>query len=156
MGTQTKKAASVRGQKSRTKAAPALGERLNGGKKNGAVNGTTTLVPRAPRKTIRTDFGLALPTFAKMTGIVDNALADWEHNKTVRLDAAVLRRLTRVAGILEGLSRVMRREFIATWVQQPNDACKEIGVRTPLDLFAKGDYGTLEGMVWYLESGTPG
>jgi transcriptional regulator with XRE-family HTH domain len=134
---------------------PALAERLNRGKRNGTVNGAR-MAQKVLRKTLRTDFGLALPTLAKMTGIHADVLTNWERNKAVRLDSVTQRRLARIAGILDGLARVIRRDFIATWLEQPNDACKELGAATPLDLFAKGDYETLEGMVWYLESGTPG
>jgi hypothetical protein len=90
-----------------------------------------------------------------MAGITQTALAAWEQDGDGRLDGAAYGRLGRVARILEGLGRVMRRAFIPTWIVQPNDACKEIGARTPLDLFARGDYEALEDMVWYLESGTP-
>jgi hypothetical protein len=48
----------------------------------------------------------------------------------------------------------MRQSF-STWLEQPNNACKEINIRTPLDLFESGDFATLEGMIWHVESGTP-
>jgi hypothetical protein len=38
---------------------------------------------------------------------------------------------------LSGLARVMRKSFIWTWLEQPNDACKEVGAGAPLDLLAR-------------------
>lgn len=90
-----------------------------------------------------------------MTGIAPSALARWEDGEANALDGHALARIGRVAPILRGLARVVRRTFIPAWVEQPNDACKEVGAARPLDLFERGDYATLEDMVWYLESGTP-
>src|SRR5262249_42225428 len=112
-------------------------------------------LPQTPPRTLRTDFGLRLATFAKMTGVSQKALAEWEQDEAASLDDESFGRIGRVAHILVGLARVMRRAFIPTWIEQPNDACKEIGAGSPLDLFKKGDYETLEDMVWYLKSGTP-
>jgi transcriptional regulator with XRE-family HTH domain len=117
--------------------------------------GRKPALPKAPPKTLRTDFGLDLATFAGMAGVSPTALAAWEQGKTVRLDDQARGRLGRVTRILEGLARVMQRRFIPTWLRQPNAACEEAGARTPLDLFERADYETLEDMVWYLESGTP-
>jgi hypothetical protein len=107
--------------------------------------------PEATRA--RTDFGLSLTVFAKMTG-VPAAVAKWEEGKG-RLSGEALGRIDRVAHILRGLGRVMRRSFVPTWVEQPTDACAERVARTPLDLFERGDYEALESMVYYMESGTP-
>ena len=81
-------------------------------------------------------------------------MARWEANQA-DLNAAAARRVQRVASILARLAGVMRRAFIPTWLDRPNDACKEIGVCTPLDLYEKGDYETIERMIWYIESGSP-
>ncbi len=79
----------------------------------------------------------------------------WEANQ-VSLKGAAAARLKRVAAILARLSGIMRLSFIPTWLEQPNNICQEIGVRTPLNLFEEGDYETIEDMIWYAESGTPG
>ena len=104
---------------------------------------------------IRADAGLSLPTFARMTGVPEEALARWQEGNE-QLDPVALSRLERVCCILQGLARVMRVSFIATWLEQPNDACKEIGTRTPLALLERGDYAEVEDMIFYLESGVPG
>ncbi len=105
-------------------------------------------------ETLRTDYELSLPIFARMTGVPEATLASWEEG-TDQLDSAALARIERIAGILHGLTRVMHLSFIPTWLEQPNDACKELGARAPLDLIERGDYAEVEGMVFYLESGAP-
>ena len=117
---------------------------------------TKTAPSKAPKRTIRSDFDLSQASFARMTGITPDALVQWEQDKTARLDDETCARIKRVASILERFARVMRREFIPTWIEQPNAACKEIGATTPLELFERGEFESLEDMAWYLESGTPG
>jgi DNA-binding transcriptional regulator YiaG len=75
------------------------------------VQGKETALPKSPSKTIRTDFGLSLATFARMTGLTQKALAEWEQDRAIRLDGEAAGRIGRVARILEGLARVMRRPF---------------------------------------------
>jgi transcriptional regulator with XRE-family HTH domain len=142
------------GRRKPTKGAARDGKKSVGLKKTRG-KGRQSASPQAPPRTLRTDFDLSLATFAKITGVAPKDLARWEQGKAVRLDDEASGRVDRVARILEGLARVMRRTFIPTWMAQPNDACKEMGARTPLELFERGDYETLEDMVWYLESGTP-
>lgn len=70
-------------------------------------------------------------------------------------DAAGRARLQKVGKVLKGLARVMRKGFIPTWLARPNDACREAGVRTPLDLLEQGDFGTVEQMIYFFEAGEP-
>src|SRR5438045_2598250 len=107
-----------------SKGAPNNGRKPGRHKKAGASK-MKTLFKSSPQ-TARTDFGLSLATFARLTGVPQNTLAKWESDKTVRLDNPALSRICRVVGILEGLARVMQRTFIPTWIGQPNDACKEV------------------------------
>jgi hypothetical protein len=43
--------------------------------------------------------------------------------------------------------------LIGTWIEQPYDACKEIGANRYFELFVRGVYEGLEKMIWYLKSG---
>jgi DNA-binding transcriptional regulator YiaG len=135
-------------------------EHLNGRGSRRAGAKTTRKVnaePLAPTtaETVRADFGLAVSTFAKMVHVPAAVLGGWEKG-LVSLDADAEQRIGRVAAILEGLAQVIRRTYVAIWLVQPNDACKEIGAHAPLDLFKCGDYEAVEDMVFYLESGSPG
>jgi hypothetical protein len=130
--------------------------------RNGAPNAAARTVKQpGPKRRIKTAarnvraaMGLDLPTFAKMVHVPVPVLANWE-GKDGTLDTEAEDRVTQVGVILAGLARVMRRQFIPTWLARPNDACKEIGVRTPLDLFKRGNYKAVEDMVFYMESGSP-
>src|SRR4051794_1902670 len=109
---------------------------------------------RVPRS-LRADYGLSLPLFATMAGAPSSALQKWEEGRG-ELESGTLERLDRVGRILGRLARVMRRSFIPTWLEQPNDACKELGVRAPLDLLARWNYEEIEGLIFSQESGVPG
>ncbi len=108
----------------------------------------------APLIAVRTNYGISLGVFAKMVHVPPKVLGEWEEGR-VSLDPDTAERLGRVATILKGLAHVMRQPFIPIWLTRTNDACKEIGVRTPLDLFKRGDYDELDSMVFYMESGSP-
>jgi hypothetical protein len=47
----------------------------------------------------------------------------------------------------------MRGSYIAIWLSQPSEACADLGVKTPADLFARGDYQAVEEMIFFLGSG---
>jgi DNA-binding transcriptional regulator YiaG len=106
-------------------------------------------------RSLRTDFGLSLSTFSKMVGVPSKVLTAWEANQ-VSLKGAAAARLKRVSTILARLAGIMQPAFVPKWLERPNNACQEIGVRSPLHLFEEGDYETIEDMIWYAESGTPG
>jgi hypothetical protein len=87
-------------------------------------------------------------------GISEAALKSWEEG-TGWPDPATIERGERARRVLSGLARVMRKSFIPTWLEQPNDACKEVGAATPLDLLQRGNFREVEDMIFYLESSVP-
>jgi hypothetical protein len=89
-----------------------------------------------------------------MPGVSEAALRRWEEGSGPPDDAAV-ELFERVKRILNGMARVMRKSFIPTWLEQPNDTCMEVGSTTPLDLLGRGDFAAVEDMIFYLESGVP-
>ncbi len=111
---------------------------------------------RFVRRSARQDFNLSLQTFSKMTGIPEPLLATWESSDRYDFTGRKLDRLDRTVRILDRMAKVVKRSYIPTWVEKPNDACKELGCVRPLDLFESGAYAALETMVYYLESGAPG
>jgi hypothetical protein len=64
-------------------------------------------------------------------------------------DAARLERVKKLAGIMEGLARVMKKGFILTWLITPNNACDG---RASADLLAAGDFSTMEKIVYSLKA----
>ena len=104
---------------------------------------------------LRTDYGLSRATFARLVGVSEALVKRWEEGSETP-DAPLLKRIDRVGRILSRLAGVMRKSFIPTWLARPNDVCRELGARTPLDLLERGKYQEVESMLYYLESGLPG
>jgi hypothetical protein len=88
---------------------------------------------------------------AHMLGVTEPTLATWVAGKPASAKDAA--KTQRVGAILKTLTGVMRRSFIPTWLAQPNPACAELDARNPLDLMSRGDYETVEGMLFHLGSG---
>src|SRR5947209_6751509 len=69
---------------------------------------------------LRSEYGLTRQTVARMVGVSEGTVARWEEGKG-RPGDATARRVRRVEGVLKGLAQVMRRGFIPTWLEQPNN-----------------------------------
>lgn len=92
--------------------------------------------------------GLGLAALSRASGIPEEVLVGWPRKAT----AARRERLLRIQGILDGLARVMRKDFIATWLQRPNQAAKGC---SPLRLLEQGNYAAVQEMVYRFEAGEP-
>jgi DNA-binding transcriptional regulator YiaG len=100
---------------------------------------------------VRRRYGLSRKLFACMLGVSEATWAKWKAGS--QLSSANLGRVLRVARILRKLERSVRRDYIATWLEQPSKACADLGVSTPADLFARRDYDAIEDMIFFLGSG---
>src|SRR3954447_20264527 len=81
-----------------------------------------------PAEKLHHEFGVDHPTLARMLGLPERVLTEWENGNTVTPEGR--EKIRRVEEILRGLARVMNRDFIPTWLASPNEAC---GGRSPLD-----------------------
>jgi hypothetical protein len=86
-----------------------------------------------------------------MLSVTEATLAKWENGAPLGPAKAI--KVQRVRGLLYQLEQAMRRSYIATWLRQPSAACADLGVQTPADLFARGDYQAIEDMIFFLGSG---
>lgn len=123
---------------------------------DGAMRSTSKGRPVPLRSTaalpkLRDAYGLDRATLARMVGVSAGTLARWERG-VVTPDGARLGKIKRVGQILKGLARVMKKDFISTWLSHPNDACEG---RSPVDFLEEGDYETIEDLVYFLEAGEP-
>jgi DNA-binding transcriptional regulator YiaG len=100
---------------------------------------------------LREDFNLSREILATALRVSDTTLAKWEKG-TSPPAAGSLASIKRLENIVAGLSRVMKKGFIPTWLTSPNDACER---KTPLDLLAKGDYESVQDLIYFLEAGEP-
>lgn len=108
---------------------------------------TAAIRPQA----IRERYGLDRALFARILGVAPPGLARWEKNG--KLPDHAQARARRVTDLLRGLSRVMPKAEVASWLVTPNEACRSAGGRTPADLMEKGRYDKLEAMIYFFESG---
>ena len=49
----------------------------------------------------------------------------------------------------------MRKSYLPTWLEKPNEACAELGANAPVDLMERGDYDAIEDMIFFFGSGVP-
>jgi DNA-binding transcriptional regulator YiaG len=112
-------------------------------------------VPEPPRRLtvgeLRQTLGLSRRVFSRLTGFSERAIADWEGGKD--LSEPTRQRMTELQRLQQGLARVMKQEFIADWLQTPNDA---FGGLKPIEVVERGEIDRLWRMIYLLESGQPG
>jgi hypothetical protein len=94
---------------------------------------------------------LTQPLFARLLSVDETTLAGWE--KTGKLPKDTKTKLRQVAGLLKGLSRVIPKQKLTSWLTKSNDACRSAGENTPADLIEKGRYDKIEAMIYFFESG---
>ena len=109
------------------------------------------LSPRTAVGALRHRYQLSRELFAHMLGVTEATLAKWESGAP--LGPANRIKVQRVRGLLHQLEQAMRRSYIATWLRQSSAACADLGVQTPADLFARGDYRAIEDMIFFLGAG---
>lgn len=100
---------------------------------------------------LRQALGLSRKVFSRLTGFSERAVADWEAGKD--LSDPTRQRMTEMQRLQQGLARVMQQEFIADWLQSPNDA---FGGLKPIEVVERGEIDRLWRMIYLLESGQPG
>jgi DNA-binding transcriptional regulator YiaG len=103
---------------------------------------------------LRADYGLSKAVLARILGVSVAALGQLE-NGQAGLSAAQRKTVERVEKILARAAQAMHREYIPTWLEKPSPACAEIGARAPIDLIERGDYDTVEDLLFFLGSGVP-
>ena len=106
---------------------------------------------RASLMQLRESYGLSRQTLKRALHASASALAKWEKGTSPPTPGSVAK-IKQLEKIIEGLSRVMKKDFIRTWLTNQNDACEG---KSPLDLLAKGDYESVEDLVYFLEAGEP-
>ena len=106
---------------------------------------------RASLLQLRESFGLSRQILKSALHASDTTLAKWEKRTSPPAPDSVAK-IKRLEKIVEGLARVMKKDFIATWLSSPNEACEG---KAPLDLLAEGDYESVEDLVYFLEAGEP-
>lgn len=99
---------------------------------------------------LRERFGLNRKVFSRVVGFSERAIADWEADKP--LSGVSLQRMREMSRLQLALAHVMREEFIATWLNTPNDGFEGL---KPLEVIERGEIDRLWRMIYQLESGIP-
>ena len=141
------------GAKSKSNAAKKRsGARANSMRSAGKhVEAVTRTSGRNHPEMLRRRYGLPPKLFARILGVTEGTLAKWEAGSP--LSTARSAHLLAVARILRKLERSVRRDYIATWLGQPSQACADLGVEVPADLFASKKYEAIGDMIFFLGSG---
>lgn len=100
---------------------------------------------------LRERIGLNRRLFARLTGYSERALAAWEGGK--QLSDQALPRMIEIKRLHAALSRVMKAEFVGTWLQTPNQAFEKL---KPIEVVERGEIDRLWKMIHVLESGQAG
>src|SRR5262245_38837611 len=72
---------------------------------------------------LQNSYGLSRQNLVQMLGVSKATLAKWLRG-TATPDAANRQKSKRVGKILWRLGHVMKKNFVATWLSSPNDACE--------------------------------
>lgn len=99
---------------------------------------------------IRRELGVTRKDFARITGFSERSIASWEGGEDP--SSKGLQRLNEVKRLKDALADVMKAEFIAKWLQTPNDAFRGL---KPLEVIERGETDRIWKMIYYLESGEP-
>ena len=100
---------------------------------------------------LRDNLGLNRRLFSRLTGYSERAVADWEAGK--ELSDTTRQRLTEIQRLQLALARVMKSEFVGTWLQAPNPAFEGF---KPIEIIERGEIDRLWRMIHRLEAGLPG
>jgi transcriptional regulator with XRE-family HTH domain len=111
--------------------------------------------PDSPRSSesvrkLRERFGISRKTFSRVVGFSERAIADWESSKAP--SGACLQRIRETSRLQEALARVMRAEYVGTWLETPN---AEFGGLKPVEVIERGEVDRIWRMIYQLESGMP-
>ncbi len=104
-----------------------------------------------PVRELRDNHGLNRKLFSQLTGYLERAVADWEAGKD--LSDSTRQRLTEIQRLQLALARVMKADFVGTWLQTPNPAFEGF---KPIEIVEAGEIDRLWRMIHRLEAGLPG
>jgi uncharacterized protein (DUF2384 family) len=90
---------------------------------------------------------------ARATGVKASTARAWLNRTRSPSRGKAAERLLELSSIVERLAKVMKPQYIASWLRKPNPA---LGHRKPIDLIAMGDYEEVSRIVAGVESPSAG
>ncbi|MCY2960987.1 MAG: hypothetical protein NTY35_12555 [Planctomycetota bacterium] len=88
--------------------------------------------------------------FARLLGLSERTVADWERAKDPK--PASERALGELRSVVEACERVMKPEFVGTWLVTPN---KALGGFKAIELIERGETEKVLRVLFFVEAGIP-
>ena len=101
-------------------------------------------------RALRERFGVSRKLFSRAIGFSERAVADWGADKP--LSDSSRQRMQEMSRLHAGLARVMKADFIGTWLTTPVEAFDGL---KPLEVIERGEVDRIWRMIYQLESGIP-
>ena len=98
----------------------------------------------------RSSLGVTRKVFACLIGFSERSIASWESGK--ELTATSRPRIVKMQRLSQTLCRVMKPEFIARWLEAPNDALKSF---KPVEVIERGEIDRIWRLLVELDAGIP-
>ena len=102
----------------------------------------------SPIRTLRTKLGLGRVEFGRLIGASERSIADWERGESPR--QAHARLLSQLERVYATASKVMKPEFIGTWLETP---LEELGGLKPREAMERGEHDRVWRILFAIESG---
>ena len=98
----------------------------------------------------RSSLGVTRKVFARLTGFSERSIASWESGK--ELTATSRPQIVSMQRLYESLSRVIKPEFIAQWLEAPNESLKSF---KPIEVIERGEIDRIWRLLYQLDAGIP-
>lgn len=98
----------------------------------------------------RKRLGMTRPVFARLAGVSERTLADWESGRKPSTSGA--RALRQLQSVVVACERVMKPEFVGKWLVTPNEA---LGGFKAIELIERGETERVLRVLFLWEAGIP-
>ena len=98
----------------------------------------------------RQRLGVTQEIFARLVGVSQRSVSGWESGRPI--NDVSLQRLKELRRLAIDLEKVMKTEFIPSWLVAPNEG---MGGISPVEAMERGEHDRLWRAVFFLGSGIP-
>jgi DNA-binding XRE family transcriptional regulator len=98
---------------------------------------------------VRRNWGVDRATFARMAGITERTIGEWERNKPK--EGSNLRAIIELDRLYDALCRVVKPEYIRPWLEITNPAFDPL---TPIEVLQRGHIDRVYQMIFEMEIGS--
>jgi len=104
--------------------------------------------PKAPATYARDKWGVDRATFARMTGVSERTIGEWERSGPK--GGSNLRAIIVLDRLYDSLCRVVKPEHILPWLKATNPAFDPL---TPIEILERGQIDRIWRMIFEMETG---